>query len=117
MLRPLHPLRFIKLLVKKLRWLWMIVYIKVKWYIIRRDLDDFHLKNGTSVAFGIVKGILLEEIWMMFISRMELLQLLAMLKGLLHWMGSHIWMLSKNVAKRTMLSRRRIRWRWGLDWV
>ncbi|KAF5803436.1 hypothetical protein HanXRQr2_Chr06g0271301 [Helianthus annuus] len=54
---------------------------------------------------------------MMFISRMELLQLLAMLKGLLHWMGSHIWMLSKNVAKRTMLSRRRIRWRWGLDWV
>lgn len=27
-------------------------------YTIRRDLDDFHLKNGTSAAFGIVKGIL-----------------------------------------------------------
>ncbi|KAJ0736682.1 hypothetical protein HanOQP8_Chr06g0207701 [Helianthus annuus] len=26
-------------------------------YIIRRDLDDAHLKNGTSAAFGIVKGV------------------------------------------------------------
>ncbi|KAJ0565208.1 hypothetical protein HanIR_Chr06g0260061 [Helianthus annuus] len=26
-------------------------------YIIRRDLDDVHLKNGTSAAFGIVKGV------------------------------------------------------------
>ncbi|KAL9996110.1 hypothetical protein Hdeb2414_s0739g00941521 [Helianthus debilis subsp. tardiflorus] len=26
-------------------------------YIIRRDLDDAHLKTGTSAAFGIVKGV------------------------------------------------------------
>lgn len=26
-------------------------------YIIRRDLDDYHLKTGTAAAFGIVKGI------------------------------------------------------------
>ncbi|KAK9076626.1 hypothetical protein SSX86_004960 [Deinandra increscens subsp. villosa] len=26
-------------------------------YTIRRDLDDFHLKTGTSAAFGIVKGV------------------------------------------------------------
>ncbi|KAI7736974.1 hypothetical protein M8C21_027250 [Ambrosia artemisiifolia] len=26
-------------------------------YIIRRDLDDFHLKTGTCAAFGIVKGV------------------------------------------------------------
>lgn len=25
-------------------------------YTIRRDFDDFHLKTGTSAAFGIVKG-------------------------------------------------------------
>ncbi|XP_076915692.1 uncharacterized protein LOC143575132 [Bidens hawaiensis] len=26
-------------------------------YIIRRDVDDFHLKTGASAAFGIVKGV------------------------------------------------------------
>nr|XP_043607510.1 uncharacterized protein LOC122579403 [Erigeron canadensis] len=26
-------------------------------YTIRKDLNDFHLKNGTSAAFGIVKGV------------------------------------------------------------
>ncbi|KAI3727794.1 hypothetical protein L6452_16414 [Arctium lappa] len=26
-------------------------------YAVRRDLDDFHLKTGTSAAFGIVKGV------------------------------------------------------------
>ncbi|KAJ9549677.1 hypothetical protein OSB04_022220 [Centaurea solstitialis] len=26
-------------------------------YVVRRDLDDFHLKTGTSAAFGIVKGV------------------------------------------------------------
>ncbi|XP_076919882.1 uncharacterized protein LOC143580835 [Bidens hawaiensis] len=26
-------------------------------YIIRRDMDDFHLKTGASAAFGIVKGV------------------------------------------------------------
>ncbi|GJR12668.1 hypothetical protein Tco_0795320 [Tanacetum coccineum] len=26
-------------------------------YTIRRDFEDFHLKNGTSAAFGIVKGV------------------------------------------------------------
>ncbi|KVH95284.1 hypothetical protein Ccrd_002651 [Cynara cardunculus var. scolymus] len=26
-------------------------------YAVRRDMDDFHLKTGTSAAFGIVKGV------------------------------------------------------------
>ncbi|XP_071696149.1 uncharacterized protein [Rutidosis leptorrhynchoides] len=34
-----------------------VLYGAIYRYIIRRDLDDFHLKTGTAAAFGIVKGM------------------------------------------------------------